>query len=114
MSFRKSKKWQQKMLLATLLGSAIFGQSDQTQAQQIDIAEGEEYQGDLIFTNDPAVGVDVYNGGSVLGNIQAENSGLGVNFRENTSFDSEVVFGTKRNHSIETNSGLLQIIFTGL
>ncbi|QKF77343.1 hypothetical protein [Arcobacter defluvii] len=34
--------------------------------------------------------------------------------RENTSFDCKVVFGTKRNHSIETNSCLLQIIFSGL
>ena len=34
--------------------------------------------------------------------------------RENAPFDCEVVFGTKKNHSIETNSCLLQIIFTGL
>lgn len=34
--------------------------------------------------------------------------------RENTSFDCEVVFGTKKNHNIETNNCLLQIIFSGL
>lgn len=32
----------------------------------------------------------------------------------NTSFDCEVVFGTKRNHKIETNRCLVQIIFSGL
>jgi cell division GTPase FtsZ len=34
--------------------------------------------------------------------------------REDTFFDCKVVFGTKRNHNIETNSCLLQIIFSGL
>ena len=34
--------------------------------------------------------------------------------RENTSFDCEIVFGTKRNNNIKTNSCLLQIIFSGL
>ena len=34
--------------------------------------------------------------------------------RENTSFNCKVVFGTKKNHNIETNSGLFQIIFSGL